>query len=376
MRRVTYQMKLHIFFALIVCLLTFLCSCASCAMGATPHFVLPDALTADSENGFSNPLSDRDTADPMITNSQENQMYYAVSTQDKQIIIYGAKSLKNLFRDGASQVIYTQNEADQTYGGFWAPELYFYEGKWYLYTSTNNSPATSQKHLIVLVSNTANPFDGFTFGAHINRDTYAIDPTFHLMKSTGKMYLAFSLVVEEEQVIAIQEMENHLTPSSGYVIIARASLEWEKVSPTGDSAILEAPHFLEYRGRLFLFYSANGCWHDDTAIGLLQFDRRGNMLEESSWHKHDTPILKKSNDNFGPAQISFFLSPDQTEVWASFHCLKQSNPSNQAITRLCHVQRVYFDKSRFPHIGDILPIDQFYLLPSGDVACSPMENTQ
>ena len=73
------------------------------------------------------------------------------------------------------------------------------------------------------------------------------------------------------QVLEIAKMKNPYTCYSG-TTIARAELDWELVPPyVGSWAILEGAFFLESGDRLFLISSANGCWSNHYALGVLEY---------------------------------------------------------------------------------------------------------
>jgi GH43 family beta-xylosidase len=74
--------------------------------------------------------------------------------------------------------------------------------------------------------------------------------------------------------------------------------------------------------------------------------------------------LPKSGGKFGPGHATFFYSPDKTQLWICYHCVEKSNPSAQPIKRLCHCQRVYFDETGFPYVGDLVPENTPYSVPS------------
>ena len=148
--------------------------------------------------------------------------------------------------------------------------------------------------------------------------------------------------------------------------IARAELEWELVEPyVGTSAILEGAFFLENNGRLFIIYSANGCWSNHYALGVLEFTG-DDLCDPESWTKHPEPLLVYGNGVYGPGHASFFRSPDGSEVWCCYHGMPHSNESVTYTNRYMHIQKVEFDETGFPvmgmPIGCETPIDP----PSGE----------
>lgn len=327
------------------------------------------------EAGYQNPLSATiDNADPCIVYSEKDQCYYGISTGDKTLTMYRAKSLKDMFGACESAVVYEANDQEDTYGHFWAPELHFINGRWYIYTSTHLSREDEFfKHVMCLQAKTDDPFDGFELGAHINKDVFGIDPTIYQDKKHNKLYLCFSIVDDGKTVVigkqrlAIQEMKSPTEPVGEFSIIAEATYDWEQVPPyNGGFTINEGAYFIEKDDRLFIVYSGNGCWSDDYLLGILEYTG-GDILSPDSWVKDNVPLLVKGNGNYGPGHATFFYSPDKTELWVCHHCLHESDPENVVMPRHCHCQKVYFDETGFPHIGLPVPKGVGFELPSGEL---------
>ncbi len=325
-------------------------------------------------NNFVNPLGNDGHPDPCIVYCEKDKCYYGISTTgqplwgDDRIVMHKAERFEDLFVNSESKVIYQSDANDETFGYLWAPELHYLNGKWYIYTSCQMSDENQIKHIIVLEAKMDSPFDGFRFLAHINRDVFAIDPSVYADDESGKMYICCSEVVENVgQVLTIQEMKSPSEPCGERTEIARAELGWELVSPyDGARSIAEGGYFIKSPGgRLFIVYSANGCWSDDYVLGLLEY-KGGNMTDASSWEKHPYPFVKKSGGNYGPGHATFFYSPDKTELWICHHCLEKSNPTAEPMKRLCHCQRVYFDETGFPFVGDLISPGTPYPVPSLD----------
>lgn len=336
------------------------------------NFVIPK-LDSKNKETFVNPLGTEGHPDPCIVWCENDKCYYGISTTgqpslwgDDRIIMHRAEKFCDLFTCSESKVIYQSNAKDETFGYLWAPELHFIDGKWYIYTSCQMSDENTVKHVIVLEAKTDSPFDGFKFLGHINRNVFAIDPSVYVDEETGEMYICCSEVVPDVgQVLTIQQMKSPSEPCGERAIIAKAELAFELVPPyIGSRSIVEGGYFIKSPdGRLFIAYSANGCWSDDYAMGLLEY-KGGDMVSADSWEKSPWPIVKKSGGNYGPGHATFFYSPDKTELWICCHCMEKSNPGVEPIKRLCHTQRVFFDKTGFPHIGDLVPQKIPYPVPS------------
>lgn len=168
------------------------------------------------------------------------------------------------------------------------------------------------------------------------------------------------------QVLEIAKMKNPYTCYSG-TTIARAELDWELVPPyVGSWAILEGAFFLESGDRLFLIYSANGCWSNHYALGVLEYIG-GDLCSPESWKKHAEPLLSYGNGVYGPGHASFFRSPDGTEVWCAYHGMRSSNKTVTYAPRYCHLQKVEFDETGYPIMGRPIGYGKRIEPPSGEI---------
>lgn len=175
-------------------------------------------------------------------------------------------------------------------------------------------------------------------------------------------------MVDGIQMLSLQKLKSPSEPEGEPVLIAKPELPWELVPPYDKNPIVEGGYFVKSpNGRLFIVYSANGCWSDDYALGVIEF-KGGEMLSADSWEKYPHPIVTKSCGNFGPGHATFFYSPDKTELWICHHCLERSNPEAKVMKRLCHCQRVFFDETGFLHIGELISRDTVYPVPSDELS--------
>lgn len=334
------------------------------------NFIIPNR--PEVEKGFFNPLKETDGADPCVMYDRESGLYYGINTTgDKELRIYRAKSLADLYHNGEEAVAYRDCDEEKTYGPMWAPELYHFGNRWYIYTvSAANPDRSGIKHCICLESNTNDPFDGFHCAAHFMPDKFFIDPTVYYDEKSGKYYMCYSPAAcgDVFQTLAIAEMDTPTHIVREGEIIAKPELNWELVPPyVGDGSIVEGAYFVKHGDRLFILYSANGCWSDRYCIGLLEY-KGGDLLKKESWEKYDEPIFEMCAEEkvFGPGHATFFTSPDGTETWICHHCMHEHNETCEGTIRFVHCQKVYFDETGFPHIGKPWPVNTALPLPSGE----------
>ena len=317
---------------------------------------------------FNNPISYSDAPDPFITYDPDTGYYYALHTQGDRIEIYRHKHAAEVLLEGESKVIYRATGENAVWGDIWAPEMHKGpDGVWYIYTSSRiTKESGGQKRIFVLGALSSDPFGEWEFKGRPAYDIFSIDPTVYTAPD-GTQYMCYSRVdAQKGQVLDIAKMKDPYTCYNGKTI-AYAELEWELVEPyVGKSAILEGAFFLENNGRLFLIYSANGCWSDYYALGVLEY-MGGDLCQASSWKKHPEPLLTYGNEVYGPGHASFFRSPDNTEVWCVYHGMIIPNPTVTGTTRYCNIQKVDFDESGYPVMGKPVGYDAMIDPPSGEI---------
>ena len=317
---------------------------------------------------FSNPLSMQNFSDPFVTYDKDTGYYYFIaSCQCDVLTIYRSKSIDTLIRGGDCKDVYSCPE-DDVFGPLWAPEMYKVGKKWYIYTSCREMDSPSPwdiKRLLILQSKTEDPFDGFEFASKPDTSIFAIDPTMMVMDETP--YICYSEVDKDGvQVLVLREMRDPITFTNNAVQIARPTLEWELADGyQGNLAINEGAFFLKHGDRLFIIYSANGCWSDEYCLGVLEHTG-GALCDASHWKKHEQPLFVKGNGIYGPGHASFFRSPDGREVWCAYHCLLETNPRHQERDRFTCVQKISFDGHGYPVMGKPTGVKDGLQSPSGE----------
>ena len=301
-----------------------------------------------------NPLSKENFSDPFITFDKHTGYYYAIASCQCDILtVYRSKELGTILTGGESKDVYICKD-HAAFGPMWAPEMYKIGERWYIYTScreVNSDNPWDTKRLLILKSKTEDPFDGFEFGSKPDTSIFAIDPTSTVFME--KQYICYSEVDSNGvQILVIREMKDPLTFTNRFAVIARPTLPWETVKPyDGNKAIVEGPFFVHKGSRLFIIYSANGCWSEDYCLGVLEY-KGGEVCDASSWIKYPKPLFVKGNGIYGPGHASFFSSPDNSEMWCAYHCLLHKNPDCEPMDRHTCVQKISFDNDGYPVMGD------------------------
>lgn len=267
---------------------------------------------------FSNPLLPSGP-DPWV--AQKDGWYYVTHTTGRDLRLYRTKRLSDLAQ-AEVQTIWTPPATGMNAKQIWAPEIHFINNKWYFYYAADDG--NNENHRMWVLENEAeDPFAGTWVDKgelELPEDKWAIDGT--AFEHNGQFYYMWSGWegdVNVRQDIYIAKMTNPWTAEGDRIRLSKPELDWELkgVSPT----INEGPQFLAHGDKLFIIYSASGCWTDDYALGMLTASSGADVLDPSSWTKSVEPVFEKSPQAqaFGPGHNGFFTSPDGTEDWIIYH---------------------------------------------------------
>jgi GH43 family beta-xylosidase len=275
---------------------------------------------------FTNPIF-ASGADPWII--QKDGFYYYTNTSGSRLFIKKAKNLADL-KISEAKTIWIPPEGTLYSKEIWAPELHFIQGKWYMYFSADDG--SNKNHRIYVVENaSADPMEGkWEFKGEVSDplNKWAIDAS--VFEYKGKLYIIWSGWegdVNGQQNIYIALMKNPWTIDGNRVKLSTPTLEWETVGDLNNPNdvphvnVNEGPIALIHDKRLFIIYSASGCWTDAYCLGMLTFIGKDNPLDQGAWEKNPIPVFKQKPENgvYAPGHNSFFVSPDGRETWILYH---------------------------------------------------------
>ena len=270
---------------------------------------------------FTNPLL-TSGPDPWVI--QKDSFYYYTHTTGGNVRIWRTKSMSKL-ASAYTKIIWTKPASGPNSQNVWAPEIHYLDGKWYAYYTAGASSDLSTQRLFVLENTSADPLSGtWADKGKIYdpaADYFAIDGT--VLQHNNKKYFIWSghaSASDNNQRLYIAEMSNPYTLATSRVLISSPTYTWERVG--APPAVNEGPEILKKaNGRIFLIYSASGCWTDDYALGMMTLKDGGDPMNASDWIKSAQPVFTKnvSGQAFGPGHNSFFKSPDGKEDWIIYH---------------------------------------------------------
>lgn len=289
-------------------------------------FILPANGNAQQRATFTNPLLSSG-ADPWCI--YQNGYYYYTNTTGRNITIWKTKSIASL-KTAEKKVVFIPPAAGPYSKELWAPEIHFLQGKWYVYFAADSGNNRSHR-LWVLENSSPDPLQGeWRMKGKLTTpgDKWAIDGS--LFEHKKQLYLIWSGWEGDEngeQDIYIAKMKNPWTVEGERVKLSAPKMDWETHGDLHDAInpphvkVNEGPEVLKHGNKLFLIYSASGCWTDFYALGMLSASANSDPMDLLSWKKSPNPVFQKSGGHkvYAPGHNSFFKSPDGKEDWILYH---------------------------------------------------------
>ncbi|HVX28418.1 MAG TPA: glycoside hydrolase family 43 protein [Parafilimonas sp.] len=310
-----------------------------------------------AQQTFTNPLLPSG-ADPY--SFYKDGYYYYTNSLGNRIDLWKTKNLADL-KNAERITIYKPEAGTMHSKELWAPEIMFLQNKWYTYFAADDGD-NNHHRLYVLENDNADPMQGeWMFKGKLadSSDKWAIDADVFQYKH--QLYIAWSSWqgdINGEQDIYIAKMKDPLTIESKRVRISAPQYDWETHGDLHDANnpphvnVNEGPQFLEHEGKLFIIYSASGCWTDAYALGMLSLQNK-NLLDSSSWKKSAQPVFKASikNNVYAPGHNSFFKSPNGKEDWILYHA-NDKPAEGCGMYRSPRAQKFSWNKNGTPNFGE------------------------
>jgi GH43 family beta-xylosidase len=307
---------------------------------------------------------------------KKDNVYYYTHTLGNRIGLWKTTAMSKL-STAPYLTIYSPSATGDHSRDIWAPEMHFIGNKWYVYyaagsgTSATNDPFTSQRTFVLENSN-ADP----TTGTWVDKgriydaaaDFWAIDGT--VLEHGGNNYFLWSgraATANDKQNIYIAKMANPWTLTGSRTMLTTPTFNWET---QGTPNVNEGPEILKNpAGKVFMIYSASGCWTDDYGLGMLTLRDGGDPLVAADWTKSPTPVFSKSpaNNVYGPGHNSFFTSANNTENWILYHAnALPMNGNGCGATRSPRMQKFTFNVDGTPNFGPPVASGTAITIPAGE----------
>ena len=337
---------------------------ASACQKSKPAPFTPLNPQVNSGPTFTNPLLPSGP-DPWVYH--KDGFYYYMHTLNDRLAIWKTPKMSDLGTT-PSQVVWTPPSGSPAAGNLWAPELFFFDGKWYIYYTAG--PAGTNLGLQrtwVLENPAADP----TTGAWVDKgrifnasaDHWAIDGT--VLEQNNNRYFIWSghNGTDGIQRLYISRMSNPWTLTGPRVELSSPQYAWE----ANGFGVNEGPEILKRGNKTFLVYSASFCGTDQYVLGMLSASSTADPMLPASWTKSANPVFVQNPTSraFATGHNGFFKSKDGTEDWIIYHA--NPNPNEGCVEkRNPRMQKFTWNADDTPHFGTPVPVGTPVLKPAGE----------
>ena len=313
-----------------------------------------------SGDTFTNPLL-QNGPDPWVI--WWKGFYYYSDSSSKNLDLRKTADITDL-RNAEKKEVWVPVPGHPWSNDLWAPELHRWGDKWYIYFAADAGDNASHR-IYVVENDNDDPIEGtWTFKGKISdsTDKWAIDPTtFELNEEHYLLWSGWKGNNDGEQDLYIAHLSNPWTIDSPRTLISKPTYPWEEHGdlPGRHVNVNEGPEFNSHGNKLFIVFSASGCWTDFYTLGVLQANIDANPLDAKSWTKINHPFLSTdpSSEAFGPGHNGFFKSPNGQEDWIIYHANPEPGDGCNNF-RSPRIQRFTWNSDGTPNFGRPVPLGQ------------------
>jgi GH43 family beta-xylosidase len=299
---------------------------------------------------------------------QKDGFYYYMHTLNNRLAVWKTAKMSDL-GTAATTVVWTPPAVGPASGNLWAPELHYFDGKWYIYyTAGPNGTDLGQQRTWVLENAAADPTTGtWTDKGRLynpGADFWAIDGT--VLEQNGNRYFIWSGHdgIDAVQRLYISRMSNPWTLTGSRVELSHPEYAWENVGPP---YVNEGPEIIKHGTKTCLIYSASFCGTDQYALGMLTATTTADPMLATSWIKAAQPVFSQNPANraYATGHNSFFKSRDGQEDWIIYHA--NANPNEGCLDRRNpRMQKFSWNPDDTPNFGVPVAIGTPILKPAGE----------
>ncbi|WP_080236865.1 glycoside hydrolase family 43 protein [Spirosoma rigui] len=249
---------------------------------------------------YTNPVIAGDFADPSVI--RVGDTYVAVGTSSEWGPAYPIYSSKDLVNWTYTGPVFAQLPS-WTMGSYWAPELFYREGTYFLYYTARRK---SDQHSFIGVATTRDLTKGFTdHGLLLEWTSEAIDP--FIIDEGGKYYITWKAYgLDKGKAIEILGAELSAdglrVTGKAFPLIKAEADTWEKGGAEGQAIFKRGRYY-------YMLYSGNACCgaQCNYQVGVARAERL-----EGPWEKYASNPLLVSDDAWKcPGHGTVVVTPDQ-----------------------------------------------------------------
>ena len=292
-----------------------------------------------SNNTFKNPIN-FNTADPVIVYYEGNYYCYGTNAGDGYRV-FSSTDLTNWTDEGH---VFRKYEGFVGVDCFWAPEVYYHNGKFIMAFSCRNA---DKRHSIYIATSDSptGPFVDVCNGKPLFAPDYSVIDANLLFDDDGKTYMYYSKDCSTNIVNGIHESHIYVVELSSDltkvltepVFCTCPDHDWEKKSGDG-WRWNEGPCAFKRNGIYYLMYTANFYQTIHYAVGYATASSPiGPFVKSPS-----NPILTSDGiSTMGTGHNNYFFSPDKSQMYTVYHSLKNKVDCKEG--RVPNIDLMVFD---------------------------------
>ena len=339
-----WQMKIKIILtmAAIAAMLVLTACGNSGAAGRTPSEQL--VLLSEQEAGalfYTNPLGVMQIGDPFVLLSDDGYFYMYATSGGMGFTGWRSLDMVNWTRLGV--VFQPSAHTHWGMGDFWAPEVVFHNGRYYMFYSARWRANSSLRIGVAVSDSPVGPFTDLLDEPLFDFGWAAIDGHVFI-DDCGTIYLYFARDCSENVVNGIHEShiyvvklaEDFRSVIGEPIFLTRPTQSWEA---QGAWRWNEGPWVIKHEGLYYLMYSANYFASREYGVGYAVSESPLGPFVKSE----NNPILHAPpgwTHVSGPGHHSVVRSRDGRELFAVYHT--HTNPANPSGNRQVQIDRMGF----------------------------------
>ena len=225
---------------------------------------------------------------------------------------------------------------------YWAPEVYKYNGTYYMVFSAIDG--NNVYHIGIASSDSpTGPFKDCLGGKPLYSTGYSIIDASLFFDDDGRIYMYYSRDCSENvingkhvsQSYGIEVASDLMSVIGEPVLLTTPDVAWEL--KTGNYIWNEGPCVLKHNGTYYLMYSANGYATNSYSVGYATSDSPLGQYTKSATN----PIIQGDGVKLsGTGHNNYFYSPDGTEVYTVYHA--HTDPKNPSGNRTPCIDKLVF----------------------------------
>ncbi len=279
---------------------------------------------------YQNPVYSGSFPDPFVL--KHNGEYFAYCTgHATDGRVFGVLKSGDLLRWEAVGGAMSELAAPEPF--YWAPEVTYWNGTFYLYYSCGN-----ETFMQLRVATSDRPDGGFEdAGVRLTKEDFAIDA--HVFfDDDGQRYLFYATdFLDHSHIgtgVVVDRMLDWFTLEGRPTPVVRAKYDWQVYDPARKEKggvrwhTVEGPFVLKRKGRYFMMFSG-GNWQQPT-YGV-SFAVAGDIQGPGEWRQFSDgdkvlPILRTAEGSqVGPGHNSVIRGPNNRELYCVYHYWHEGN---------------------------------------------------